>query len=87
MNIVEGMICRKPVLVSHNRGHDQLVEDQVNGMFAKADDPQDIADKIIYLIEHPEIREKFAAAGRETAKLYQMDNIEKEIRRIYFGEE
>ncbi len=87
MNIVEGMICRKPVLVSHNRGHDQLVDDQVNGMFAKADDPQDIAEKIVYLIEHPEVREKLADAGRETAKLYQMDHIEKEIRKIYFGEE
>jgi len=87
MNIAEGMICRKPVIVSHNRGHNELVRDGENGLFTKADDPQDIADKIVYLIEHPEIREKLAAAGRETVKPYQMDSIEKEIHRIYFGEE
>lgn len=87
MNIVEGMICEKPVVVSRNRGHNELVKDGVNGMFVNADDPEDVSEKIIYMIEHPEVRAELAAAGRETAKLYQRDNIEKEIRRVYFGEE
>lgn len=87
MNIVEGMICEKPIIVSHNRGHNELIKDGVNGLFVNADDPEDVAEKIVYVIDHPDIRDKLAKAGRETAMLYQRDNIEKEIRRIYFGEE
>ena len=31
LNIVEAMMCSKPVLVSHNRGHDELVEEETTG--------------------------------------------------------
>ncbi len=87
MNIVEGMICRKPIVVSHNRGHNELIEEGIDGLFVNADDPADVSEKIVYLIDHPDIREELAKKGREKAKLYQRDNIEKEIRKIYFGEE
>lgn len=85
MNIVEAMICNKPVLVSHNRGHDELVEEGVNGFFVSADNPEDIAEKISLYIENPDLRKKMADAGREKAYLYQRDNIEKELRKIYFN--
>lgn len=85
MNIVEGMICGKPVLVSHNRGHDELITDGVNGCFVNADDPESIAAMIIKYIENPELTKKIAAEGRKTAYLYQRDNIEKELRKIYLN--
>lgn len=31
LNIVEAMLCMKPVVASHNRGHDELVEDDITG--------------------------------------------------------
>ena len=31
LNIIEAMLCGKPVVASHNRGHDELVRDGVTG--------------------------------------------------------
>ena len=85
MNIVEAMICNKPVLVSHNRGHDELVQEGVNGYFVNSADPHDIAQKICVYIENPDLRKRFADSGREAAYPYQRDHIEKELRKIYFN--
>ena len=85
MNIVEAMICRKPVLVSHNRGHDELVREGINGYFVDHDNPEKIAQKICEYIENPDMMKRMADAGREIAYLYQRDNVEKELRKIYFN--
>ena len=40
LNIIEAMLCRKPVVASHNRGHDELIEESENGhLFPAANAP------------------------------------------------
>ena len=83
LNIVEAMMCSKPVLVSHNRGHDELVEDGVTGHFVKADDPDDIARNIVWMIEHKIERDIFGTNGLKRSKKYQMKAVEKQLKKIY----
>ena len=57
--ILEGMVCGAIPIVSNIEVYKQYLKDGENSFFVNPDDPRDIAEKIIYCIEHPEIQEKF----------------------------
>ena len=38
LNIIEAMLCKKPVVASHNRGHDELVQQGETGLLIVPDD-------------------------------------------------
>ena len=46
LNIIEAMLCKKPVLASHNRGHDELVRDGVTGRLLPFGDVPAFAEAI-----------------------------------------
>ncbi len=56
--IMEGMVCGSIPIVSNIEVYRQYLEDGKNAFFVDPDDPKDIAKKIIYCIEHPEIKDK-----------------------------
>jgi Glycosyltransferase len=46
LNIIEAMLCGKPVVASHNRGHDELVRDGVTGRLLPFGDVPAFAEAI-----------------------------------------
>ena len=57
--IMEGMACGSVPIVSNLEVYKQYLEHDTNSLFVNPDDLEDIAEKIIYCINHPEIKEKF----------------------------
>jgi len=55
----------KPVVAYNIRGVRDLVEDGVNGFLVLFGDVNALAEKIIYLMEHPEIAKEMGKKGRE----------------------
>ena len=45
LNIIEGMLCAKTVIASHNRGHNELVEEGVTGYLVDAKSAEGFAEK------------------------------------------
>jgi len=64
-SIMEGMACGAIPIVSTIKVYEQYLEDGKNAFFANPESPEKIAEKIIYCIEHPEIKEKFYKINKE----------------------
>ena len=66
--VTEGLIFGKPSIVSEHTGTAGLVTEGVDGFLYKDDDPQQLADKLAWAIEHPEA---LAAMHDSCRRLYE----------------
>lgn len=83
VNIIEGMLSAKPAVVSHNRGHNELVEDGVSGFFVDFGDTDGAARAFNKLCSDEELCEKMGRAAYERSEKYSCKSVEKELRAIY----
>jgi len=63
--ILEAMATGKPVIGSAVGGIVDIIDDGKNGYLVKQKNPDDITDKINYLIKAPSVREALGIAGRK----------------------
>ncbi|KAF5437630.1 Glycosyltransferase involved in cell wall bisynthesis [Candidatus Methanophagaceae archaeon] len=64
-SIMEGMACGVIPIVSNIGVYKEYLTDGDTAFFAKPDNPEEISEKIIYCIEHPELKEKFYKINRK----------------------
>jgi glycosyltransferase involved in cell wall biosynthesis len=64
-DVIEAIALGKPVIAIGR--YDKFVEDGVNGYLLPEFDAKEIAEKIVFLLEHPEVVEKMGNANREKA--------------------
>lgn len=83
VNIIEGMLCKKAIVASVNRGHTELVKDGVNGYLVASSDINRLAVKIEELLFSPEKSKQFAEAGYEMAQIYTDNSVYTELYDIY----
>ena len=83
LNIVEAEFCKKPVVVSVNRGHDELVADGVKGFKVRADQPAEFAEKIMKIFSDPALAKTMGENGYIMAQNYTYESVEKELYAIY----
>ena len=65
---VEAMACGKPVIGSNVGGIPEVIKEGVNGLLVKPRDPEDLANKIVSLLENPDLTKKMGAEGRRMAE-------------------
>ena len=63
--IVEGMACGAIPIVDNLEIYREYLTDGKNAFFVDRENPKDIAEKVIYCIEHPEVKERFYKLNRE----------------------
>ena len=83
LNIIEGMLCEKPVVASVNRGHRELVTEDVTGFLSEAHDADRFADCCIKLLDSPEVLHEFGAAARMRALQYADTAVYYELEELY----
>lgn len=83
MNVIESMLCAKPVVASANRGHRELVADGQTGYLVKADDASSYAQKVAALVESPESYRIFCENALKRAEPYKDNNVLSELSDIY----
>jgi glycosyltransferase involved in cell wall biosynthesis len=78
--IVEAMAAGLPIITTDQGAITESVKDGVNGFIVEKRNPRQIAEKIKFLIDHPDIRKKM---GEESRRLY-LENFteEKMIERL-----
>jgi glycosyltransferase involved in cell wall biosynthesis len=63
---LEAAACGLPVVATRRGGIPEVVRDGETGLLlTRPDDPSELAEKIISLLDSPELRERLGAAGRE----------------------
>jgi len=85
-SIMEGMICGAIPIVSNIEVYRQYLENKKNAFFVNPDDPKDIAEKIIYCIEHPELRDKIYKINKKIIEENEdWDKNTKKMEELYKG--
>lgn len=85
MNLLEAMLCGKPAVASHNRGHDELISDGENGFLISATDCDALAEKLETLIADKELYAAMAARNRVAHTEYYASSVERELEEIYLS--
>ena len=67
---VEGMLAGKPVIGARSGATSELIVDGVNGLLYKCGDPEDLAEKIKYLIENPSVGKRLGRVAQSAARSY-----------------
>ena len=82
LNLIEGMLCGKPVIAVNNRGHRELVESGVTGYLVPIGESRTLSEKLLQLYCDGNY-EKLGQAGYEKAQDYTMATVGKELQEIY----
>jgi len=73
-----------PVVASRNGGSVDQVEDGATGLLSRPGDDEDLAEKLAYLMDRPELRRQMGEAGpRRLAEHFSMDGMMRKIEGIY----
>ena len=80
---LEAMAAGLPVVATAVGGIPDFLRDGENGLAARPDSPEDVAEKIERLLDDAKLRERIAAAGRKTVKNYGWDGIAETFGRIF----
>lgn len=80
----EAMATGLPVIATRTGGSPELVEDGKTGFLVPQKDAEALAEKIIYLIEHPQIWPNIARHGRSRIEMeYDSDKLNEHLEEIY----
>ena len=83
VNIIEGMFSRKAAVVTHNRGHNELVAENESGLFVPTDDPKECAIAFEKLYKDKKLRLSMGDKAYERAQKYSSRKVKKELEEIY----
>ena len=67
-SILEAMACGLPIISTPNAGIPDVIDDDVNGFLIPNNSPNEIAKKIIFLLNDPNMCHKMGISGREKIK-------------------
>ena len=81
VNVIEAMYMELPIVASNNRGHRELVENNVNGIIVKNESEMQVAIK--KLIDDSKLRCYMADNSKIKTEKYLLSNVIKNMIRIY----
>lgn len=85
LNLIEGMLCGKPVIAVENRGHRELIENGVTGYMVPIGDSCALAKRLVRL-HNDGNRKELGQAGYKKVQLYTDVSVQQELAHIYgFG--
>jgi glycosyltransferase EpsD len=82
-NIMEAMLCKRPVIASDNRGHRELIENGVTGMIVPATAVDEIAKSIKQMLSDNKLQTKMADQALQQISAYTDESVMKELEEIY----
>ncbi|MBQ3603524.1 MAG: glycosyltransferase family 4 protein [Clostridia bacterium] len=83
VNIIEGMFSHRAAVVTHNRGHNELVAENESGFFVPWDNPQECASAFEKLYKSKELRLAMGEKAFERAQKYSSEKVKIELEEIY----
>ena len=84
--LIEAMACGKPVLASNLKGVRSVVDVGINGLLVEPKNSRDIADKIKYLVNHPEKLRLFGENGlKSVEQKYRWSVIINNLEKVYYN--
>ena len=83
LTLLEAMAAGKPIVASAVDGVIEVIKDNDNGMLFNKGGADQLADKIIYLLNNPEKAVKLGQRAREEIRAYDISFISQKIANLY----
>ena len=83
LNIIEGMLCRKPVIASSNRGHRELVKENATGYIVSPDNIKGFSHCILKFYTTKEQLKNWGDNSFKSVWRYTADKVLEELKIIY----
>ena len=83
MVIFQSVAAGLPVVTTKIRAAADYLKEPDNCLWVEADNPEDVAEKIIYLLDNPEVCLKMTSNNRKLAEHFSPDKVVKEYVDIY----
>ena len=80
---IEALATGLPVIAAENRGTREYVQEGINGLFCRADDPATFAAAIRSLAEDRQLLERLQSRCRESVRLFSLENTEEIMSEVY----
>jgi hypothetical protein len=80
LNVMEAILCGKPVIASNNRGHRELIQDGVNGYIVEPDDVSGFAEKTKRTISQTNMN---GYGIHQSVALFMDKNVARELNELY----
>ncbi|OGI06164.1 MAG: hypothetical protein A3I68_02660 [Candidatus Melainabacteria bacterium RIFCSPLOWO2_02_FULL_35_15] len=81
--VLQAMASGLPIVASRVKGFEEVVVENINGLFAEYNNPEQFAEAIEKLIKSPELREKMSKQSVEKSKQFSWENIAKKYLEFY----
>jgi len=82
LNVIEGMLCKKTVVATKNRGHCELIKNDFNGYLVSIGNFEEMADCIYNIYFDIEKANLFAKNSKELAQNYTVNYVKEELTNI-----
>ena len=84
LNVIEGMLSKKPIVATINRGHTELIKNSVNGFLVNIGDDTTMADRIYDIATDIKRAGEMGLQGYEIAQKYTVDSVKQELTQMLF---
>lgn len=83
VNIIEAMACGLPIVASKNRGHIELIQENVNGYIVSANDYGQFARCLLRLYQSNQLRSEMGTASVNLVNTFSLSQLNLELSAIY----
>ena len=80
---LEAQYFAVPVVVCNIPGLNETIQDQINCLLCRPNDPQDMADKIRLLLIRHDLRDRIGRAGQENARRFAIESYIQQLEALY----
>lgn len=80
---LEAMACGLPIVATRVGGIPNVIKNGVNGYLVEAKKPDEIAEKILLLLQNPQLRMEISQRNKEDVKAYTWENITNSLEKVY----
>jgi len=84
VTVVEAMASGLPIVATTIRGLPEIIKDgKKNGFLVEPKNPEQIAEKVLLVLENDKLRERISEKNKEKAKGYSWEAVIEKLERVY----
>lgn len=85
VTVVEAMASGLPIVATNVRGLPEIIKSGEKGFLVESKNANEIAEKVLLLLEDDVLRERISKNNREEVKKYSWENVVEKLEGVYLG--
>ena len=82
LNIIEAMLCARPIVASRNRGHNELIDDNSSGLLFDMLDSDALAEKVMKIYQDKALASQMGENAYKKVQNYTADSVVNQMTKI-----